>query len=167
MATFTSAGAGKYIKQLEDEKENLLRIEHERCTYDLVVGEEELRPAYDFDATQTQVDALDGKIRHVRHALHLFNAHTELPCGMTIDEALIALAQLSRKKARLDDLRSRQERERLGTRMFAKTDAVEYRYANYDVSAAEEMYRAVSQQVSELQLEIDLCNQTKTFEVEV
>lgn len=166
MALFTSASAGKFIKQLEDEKANLLRIESANSTYDLALGEEEIRPAYDYARMQEQVDALDGKIRRVRHALHLFNARTELPCGMTIDEALIALAQLSRKRERLAVLRARQPRERLGAIAFAKREAVEYRYANYDVAAADADYRAVSQQIADLQLQIDLCNQTQTFEVD-
>ena len=88
--------------------------------------------------------------------------------GITIDEALILLAQLSGRKDRLNSLASRQPQERLGNRYFGSSNGpIEYRYANYDVAQAEADYRAVADEIAALQLELDLVNQTEVFSVEL
>ena len=88
--------------------------------------------------------------------------------GITIDEALILLAQLSGRKDRLNALASRQPQERLGNRYFGSSSGpIEYRYANYDVAQAEADYRAVADEIAALQLELDLVNQTEVFSVEL
>lgn len=166
MATFTSASANKYLRTLEDEKAHLLQMEQETCTYVLAQDERDEPPAYDYDGTRTRVAAIDDKVRRVRHALHSFNMQTTLPdAGMTIDEALISLAQLSGERRRLDALRSTLPRERV--RSPYGTKLVEYRYANFDAAKAQSDYLSVSERISRLQLQIDLCNQTLTFEVDV
>ncbi len=42
---------------------------------------------------------------------------------------------------------------------------MEYRYANYDVQEVERDYETLSEKIAAIQLELDLANQTKTFEV--
>ena len=44
---------------------------------------------------------------------------------------------------------------------------IEYRYANFDVTAAQADYDAVTEAINDLQLKIDLCNQTVTFEIDL
>ena len=98
--TFTSASASKFIKSLENEKELLLSREAENCTYVRAQGETEEPPEYDYAATRAAVDQIDEKVRRIRHAQHAFNATTEVPGeGMTVDEALVALAQMNAKPA--------------------------------------------------------------------
>lgn len=166
---FTSASANKYLRRLQDEKDRLLRTEQEVSTYVLAEGEAEEPPAYDYAATRERVAQIDGQARAIRHALHQFNMETVLPNrGITIDEALILLAQLSGRKDRLNSLASRQPKERLSGRFLGSNSGpVEYRYANYDVARAEADYRAVSDEIAELQLELDLVNQTEVFAVEL
>ena len=99
---FTSASANKYLRRLQDEKDRLLRNEQEVSTYVLAEGEAAEPPAYDYGATRERVAEIDGQARAIRHALHRFNMQTILPeRGITIDEALILLAQLSGRKDRL------------------------------------------------------------------
>lgn len=166
---FTSASANKYLRRLQDEKDRLLRTEQEVSTYVLAEGEVDEPPAYDYAATRDKVAQIDEQARAIRHALHRFNMQTLLPNrGITIDEALILLAQLSGRKERLNSLASRQPKERLASRYLGGNGGpVEYRYANYDVAQAEEDYRAVADEISELQLELDLVNQTEVFTVEL
>lgn len=166
---FTSASANKHLRRLQDEKERLLRNEQEVSTYVLAEGEAEEPPAYDYEATRERVAQIDGEARAIRHALHLFNTQTVLPDrGITIDEALILLAQLSGRKDRLNALASRQPKARLSERYFGGgSGPVEYRYANYDVAQAEADYRAVADDIAALQLELDLVNQTEVFTVEL
>lgn len=166
---FTSASANKYLRRLQDEKDRLLRTEQEVSTYVLAEGEAAEPPAYDYGAVREKVAQIDGQARAIRHALHRFNTQTVLPeRGITIDEALILLAQLSGRKDRLNELASRQPQERLGNRYFGSSNGpIEYRYANYDVAQAEADYRAVADEIAALQLELDLVNQTEVFSVEL
>lgn len=164
--TFTSASANKFIRGMEDEKAHLLAMEKETCTYVLAQDEEAHPPVYDYGEMRAKIDEIDRQVRLVRHALHRFNMETKLrDSEMTVDEALIAMAQLSAKRRRLDTLRGilprQREKDRFGTRL------VEYRYANYEVKQAQRDYAAATEAINELQLKIDLCNQTLTFEVEL
>lgn len=166
--TFTSASANKYLRALRDEKDHLLALEKETCTYVLSQGEEAEPPEYDYGKVRADVDEIDRKTRILRHALHAFNVRTVLPrCGMSIDEALVELACLSSKRTRLDRLRSEQPRRRVHDRFSSAGPVAEYRYANYDIARAADDYREVSQRVADLQLEIDLVNQTEIFEVDL
>ena len=116
---FTSASANKYLRKLQDEKTRLLHTEHEACTYELSEGEEVEPPSYDYEATRARIDEIDNRARAIRSALHGFNMRAVLPTsGITIDEALILLAQLSTKKDRLSSLASRQPKERVRERYF-------------------------------------------------
>ncbi len=165
---FTSASANKYLRRLQDEKNRLLRSEQEERTYVLAEGEAAEPPAYDYGAVREKVAHIDAEARAIRHALHRFNMQTVLPeRGISIDETLILLAQLSGRKDRLNELASRQPRERLGDRYLGGAGQIEYRYANYDVARAEADYRAVADEIAALQLELDLVNQTEVFSVEL
>ncbi len=165
---FTSASANKYLRRLQDEKDRLLRSEQEVSTFVLAEGETAEPPAYDYGAVRERVAQLDAEARAIRHALHRFNMRTTLPDqGITIDEALILLAQLSGRKDRLNALASRQPKERLSDRYLGGSGQIEYRYANYDPAQAEADYRAVSDEISALQLALDLVNQTEVFSVDL
>jgi hypothetical protein len=180
----TSAEACKLIKMLEEEKEAALEEEMEQCTYKLLEGEEELPLTYDYETTRAFVDERDRKIKKLRHAIHKFNMETVL-CGygITIDEALVQLAQMSRKlkvlermkripvvtknRATLRDLSAASGL--LGNRRAdsSLTCLFEYEYANFDVATCKSDYAQLYEKVSALQLAIDLYNQTKAFEVEL
>ena len=162
---FTSASANKYLKSLQDEKDFILEAESKSCTYVLAVGEEAEPPEYSYDDIRDAVEDIDARMLKLRHAVHLFNAHTVLPeSGITIDEALVLMAQLSQRKRRLSSLRERSPKERNGSRFYLReSNTVEYTYANYDVAAADRDYRAVCEDIGRLQLELDLMNQTETF----
>ena len=166
--TFTSASASKYIRSLEQEKAHLIARERENATYVLSQGEEGLPPEYDYEQTFTLVDEIDGKVRAVRHALHAFNATTVIPEeGITIDEALVLMAQLNNKLARLERLRSHEAKKRCPASMFRGNVVVEYEYANYDVARAAQDYRELYERIAELQLRLDLVNQTERFSVSI
>lgn len=166
---FTSASANKYLKRLQDEKDRALRIENETSTYIVAEGEEPDVPQYDYVATRATVSEIDDKMRAIRHALHRFNMETILPeSGMSIDEALIALAQMSGAQSRIRSLSERQQKERLRDRYYGSAPGpIEYRYANYDIAKAESDYRELSEKIANLQLEIDLANQTQLFSVDM
>ena len=176
MRTFTPATATKYIRVLEDEKVSLLQKERKRCVYRAATDEEPEIPAYDYTATRERIAKIDATVRKVRHALHAHNVATELPVlGMTVDEALINLAQLSEERRTLDDMRTRQQKERAESydytygrrRADQQRDVIDYVYANYDVDQAERDYQEVYMRIIDLQSAIDYSNQTTSFEVEI
>ena len=166
--TFTSASANKQIRALEEEKSHILSNEREVCTYVLSVDEEEEPPAYDYAAVRASVADLDAKVRTLRCALHAFNVATILPeSGISIDEALVLMAQLSNERSRLAALRSTLPKQRVSSDYFRGSKVVEYQYANYDVEQAEADFQQVSERIRQLQMEIDYANQTVTFEVDL
>lgn len=166
--TFTSASAAKFIKRLENEKSRLVSIELKNSTYVLAQGEEGEPPVYDYRATVERVDELDDTIRRVRHALHVFNAHTVISDeGITVDEALIQLAQMNGKLRRLERLREVEPKKRLESGMFGGKGMIEYEYANFETKEAFADYEVLYRRISDLQLRLDLVNQTETFTVEL
>ena len=164
----TSAAANKEIRALEEEKAHLLANEREVCTYVLAVDEQDEPPAYDYAAVRLAVADIDRKVMKLRHALHVFNIETVLPeCGLTIDEALVAMAQLNAEKIRLSQLRSTQPKQRVRDRYLGGSRAIEYEYANFDIQQAEADFQEVSDKIRALQMEIDFANQTEYFVVEL
>ena len=71
----TSAEANKLLKKLEDNKEKLLKMESEDCTFRAAVGEnvEELRPDYVLSETQEALNAINDQIIKLKHAINVFN----------------------------------------------------------------------------------------------
>ncbi len=165
---FTSASAAKFIKRLESEKARLVSLEGKNSTYVLAQGEECDPPAYDYRETVERIDGLDETIRRIRHALHLFNAQAMIPDeGITVDEALIKLAQMNSKLRRLERLREIEPKTRLESGMFGGKGMIEYQYASFDTKEAFADYEELYRRISDLQLGLDLVNQTETFTVEL
>lgn len=165
MTTFTSASANKYLKDLAAEKDLLLSNETRDSTYVLAADEKDEAPEYSYDDTRAKVDEIDRETLDVRHALHKFNMDTVLPeSNITIDEALVLLAQMSAEAHRLNTMRNKKGKERTDSRSFGRfNNVIEYEYANYDIAKADADYRELSNRIFKLQLELDLANQTKTF----
>lgn len=168
MQQITSAAANKLLKSLEDEKEYLLSMEAESSTYVLAEEEKEEPPHYDYEATQHKIDAIDTKIRIIKHAVNTFNIHTILDgLDITIDQALVEMAQLNRKKHRLDTMRKRLPKTRLNDQSYGRSKFIEYQYINYDLEIVQNDYQAVCDRITALQIALDLCNQTKAFNVNI
>ncbi len=68
------------------------------------VGEdiESVRPDYNYQETQDALEAVDKKIRLLKHTINCFNTTHMVPgFDMTIDQILVYIPQLSERKARL------------------------------------------------------------------
>ena len=163
----TSAAANKMIRTLEDRKQYLLQREANDSTYVLAEDEKEDIPAYDFGECNAQIDEIDGKIRILKHALNVFNTTTVLPIGITIDAALVEMAQLNNKLPRLDMMRKARNKTRLSGMSAARRDIAEYQYLNYDPEEVEKMYERDLSRVQAIQLSLDRVNQTEEFEVDI
>ena len=161
----TSAGANKLLRKLEDDKHYILSKEASSCAYVMTEGTEALIPPYDYRRTAEDLEAIDAKVRKIKHALNVFNSTTMLEgLDITIDEALVKMAQLNQRKSTLDVMRCRLEKERIAN--FGRSNVVEYTCINYDLKEIQEDYQAISQQIMDIQLALDFTNQTKLFELE-
>lgn len=169
---YTSAQAAKLLRQLKEEHQRLLARESETQVFLAAVGEdpESLRPAYDYREVQEKLALLEKKIRRIRHAINIFNLNTVVE-GMTIDELLVYLPQLNERRQKLSVMAARLPRRRaearLGGSYGAKSQIIDYEYANYDITAAEEEFRRVTEEIARLQTALDRANSTMEMEIEL
>ena len=97
---YTSAEAAKLLRRLNEEHEALLELERQSASFVAAVSEdlESIRPAYDLVAVQGELAEIEAKVRKVKHALNVFNStHTVPGFGMTIDQLLVYIPQLSQR----------------------------------------------------------------------
>jgi hypothetical protein len=96
----------------------------------------------------------------------VFNATTIIPeFGITIDEMLVLIPQLSKRKQKLSAMRGRLPKMR--EQGFSRSSAmVEYRYLNYEVSQVEVEYERTVEMLSKAQMALDLANNASALEID-
>jgi len=163
----TSAEANKLLRKLKDDHSALLEREWEGRLFIAATTEklEDARPDYDYKETQETLAVLETKIRKIKHAINLFNVSQPIDgSGMTIDEALVYIPQLSERKRKLATMRTAQKKSRNAN--TKSTNLIEYTYANYDIEQAEQDFQAVSEELARVQNALDLINSTVQFEID-
>ena len=167
----TSAQANKLLKSLREERDALLIAEEKTCVFSAAMCEdiEELRPAYDYAGTQEKLRDLETKIRSLKHSLNLFNAETIVPeTGMTIDQVLIYIPQLTERRKKLLSMKQRLPKERVRAGRYGRmSEIIDYEIVNYDLDAATRDCLAVSEELSAVQTALDTVNNTITFTVDI
>ena len=168
----TSAAANKMLKKLKEDKIYYLTKEEECYYYIAAVGEEPVIPDYDFNEVNARIAEINRKILCLKHAINLANcSNTITACGeeLTIDGVLIRMAQLNSRKGFLDRRRKAQPKTRLADTgyMGGRKSLVEYEYINYNIEDAEKMYEETDTQLVELQMALDIYNQTFEFDVNI
>ena len=165
---YTSAEAGKLLKKLNDERASLLLREENGKEFLAAVGEdiESVRPGYNFATTQVALNEIETKIRKVKHALNVFNSTTVIPeFGMTIDEMLVYIPQLTMRKNKLARMKDRLPKVREQTRV--NSSILDYRYLNYGVDEAAAEYDKISDTLSKAQNALDAANMNQTLEIDL
>ena len=165
----TSAYANKWIKSLEEEKAFLVNKEAESNTYIAAVNEEPMIPDYDYAEVAAAIEQLDEKIASLKHALNLANATARVSVNgteMSVDKILIRMAQLNKRKSILDAMRKQLPKTRVDQRYTSRT-VPEYQYINYDLELIRQEYDRISRLLMDLQMALDLHNQTVQFEVDL
>lgn len=168
--TVTSSQASKLLKKLLEEKNILLANERQSCVFNASLGEdvESVRPAYDYARTRSALEALDRKIRLVKHAINRFNvSQTVGDTGMTVDQVLVTIPQLTERRAGLYEMQSRLPKQRANVGGIGSNTVIDYRYTNYSVEEAKADYARVSDELRALQTALDLVNTTVTMEFEL
>lgn len=165
---YTSAEAGKLLKKLNDERTSILLREENGKEFLAAVGEdiESVRPDYNFATTQVALNEIETKIRKVKHALNVFNSTTVIPeFGMTIDEMLVYIPQLTMRKDKLARMKDRLPKVREQTRV--NSSILDYRYLNYGVDEAAAEYDKISDTLSKAQNALDAANMNQTLEIDI
>lgn len=165
---YTSAQANKLLKKLNDEYSALLDKEQRSRDFRAAMGEdvESVRPAYDYAETQERLAELEGKIHALKHAINCFNmTHFVDGFEMTIDEMLVYIPQLTRRKNKLLEMKSRLPKERIEEQYGRQSNIIDYRYANYDIAAVEADYDKTVDELSRAQLALDAINGRETFDL--
>ena len=164
----TSAQAAKELRKLNEQHDAMLKMETKSREFIAAIQEdvETVRPAYDYTTHQTELAELEGKIRALKHAINAFNISQEVPgFGMTIDQMLVYIPQLTARKKKLDYMRKKLPKERDDPGYGRNNNLVEYQYANYDIALAETDYQKTVDELSAAQNTLDQVNATIEFEV--
>ena len=135
---YTSAQANKLLKKLNDEYSALLDKEQRSRDFRAAMGEdiESVRPAYDYAKTQARLEELEGAIRRLKHAINRFNTTQVVDgFGITIDEMLVYIPQLTKRKSKLLEMKSRLPKERVEEQYGRQSNIIDYTYTNYDLAA--------------------------------
>lgn len=167
----TSAYASKMIKKLTEDKEYWHRKENESSTYIAAVDEEPVIPDYDYATVAQTIADIDNKIVTIKHAINVNNTVNRVVVGeaeLTIDEILIKMAQLSKRKLFLDAMRKKEPKTRINSGVYtSRKTAPEYEYVNYDIELVKEEYERIDSEIAAMQMALDKYNQTFEFEVEI
>lgn len=167
---YTSAEANKLLKSLEDERAKMCMKENQSSVFTCATQEnpDEVRPEYGFLETQCEISEIESKIRKVKHAISVFNITHEVPgFGMTIDQMLVFIPQLSARKRVLSGMAERLPKARKQSRYGEKSNFIEYEYANYNTEEAGKYYRQISDYLSAAQVALDKLNHSDTMEIDI
>ena len=161
----TSDTANKTIKNLQAEMDAVLAYESQSRTYSHGPTENPIVPAYDFNETETKLDAIRGKIAVLKHAVNRFNMETIVPgLNITVDEALGRMAWLHSQKKRLYNMLQIPETGRQRAYGGREPDIT---HRNFDPVPVKARYDEVCQELMDVQQAINIANLTVTFEVDL
>ncbi len=170
MAKMTSAYANKVLRKLNEDKAFWCRKEAESCMYVAALDEEPVVPEYDYSKVAATIEEIDEKIVKIKHAINMANLTNEVVVDdykMTVDQILIKMAQLNRRKMVLDDMRKQEPKTRINSGAYAARKALpEYRYINYDLEVIKSDYERIDAELATMQIALDKYNQTYEFEVD-
>lgn len=171
MAKMTSAYANKVLRKLQEDKEFWRNKEQEGYLYIAALDEDPVIPEYDYVEVAGHIAEIDEKIVRIKHAINVNNVRNSILVGteeMTIDEILVRMAQLNRRKNMLDVMRKQQPKTRINSGFYQnRKSAPEYQYINYDLELIKKEYERIDKQIAEMQISLDKYNQTFEFEVEI
>ncbi len=167
----TSAYANKLLRQLNDDKAYWLEIENTCSTYVAANGEEAVIPEYDYLTFSKKISEFFEKIVKIKQAIKVLTASTVMTIKsgavMTIDQALVAMAQLSSRKLTLDYMRKRQPKQRSRDNYARPNNVIEFTYINYDLELVKADYERISEDIMDIQMQLDKLNQTVEFDIDL
>jgi len=157
----TSAELNKEIKRLQAERTALMERERKVRWYKAATTEdpESVKPEYDFVETTKRLMQIEEEIRELKHRLNVFNTTYRIPeLGMTIDQILVYLPQLTGRIETLKAMAAHLPKARVDDRYGNRSALVEYEYTNYDPRIAQMRYDDLVLELSSVQLALDQVN---------
>ena len=157
---YTSAEANKLLRKLKESLSFDEIEERQKSTYTRALEEkdEDVRPeGYDLETTHNAVTVLQDQIRRLKHAINVFNVETEVPdTGMTIDQVLIYMPQVSELASKY----TRMARVQPKTRLSHTPNVIDYQITNYDPADAKRFAEHYNDELAKLQTALDTVNNT-------
>lgn len=165
---YTSNELQKKLDKLTDERNKIQSLLSKNSEFTASISENveilKLENAFDLENTLNEIESYNSKIMKIKHAKNVFNSTFKLPCGYTIDEAIIRMGILSGLKGKLNDLSMKKAKERKTNGMMREP---EYVYATYDIFFAKEAYQKLFDELQTIQNELNNVNATEQIEVDV
>lgn len=158
------------LRKLLEEKDMILAEESQGCTFNAALGEDvdSVRPQYSYEETRKRLENCNRKIRILKHAINLFNTSQEVgKTGMTIDQVLVYIPQLTELRNRLFRMQGRLPRQRTAVSGMGSNVVIDYSYANYSVEQAKADYVRVSDELRAVQAALDLVNATVHMQLDL
>ncbi|MCR5066979.1 MAG: hypothetical protein K6A14_02830 [Erysipelotrichaceae bacterium] len=165
---YTSAQANKLLRKLNEDYAALAQNEKDSYLFIAALSEdpESVRPQYDYASTQAQMHQLEEKIRKLKHSINQFNVSTVVEeFSMTIDEMLVYIPQLTRKKQRLQVMKSKLPKSRVQQRYGSSSSIIDYEYINYDLEEVRKDFEEVSDELTRAQIALDTLNNSVEFDL--
>ena len=165
----TSSEANKELRRYKDELSRLQAMERQSATFTVATTESapDARPEYDFVETQAKIDAIQQKVRTIKHAINEFNVtHCPEDFDMTVDEMLVYIPQLTAAKSKYKEMVTRMPKKRKDSG-YSRSSLIEYEYTNYSIEAAQAFLDKVTAELTKAQLALDRLNTTVKFEIDI
>lgn len=161
---YSSAELNKELKKLKREKDFLLSKETDNAVFTVEKSEnvEDVRPEFNFEENSDEILEINIKIISIKHELNLFNVRTILPCGLSIDRALIYLPMLKERADKYKVYAQHPTKTRLLP--YESGNFIQYRYTNYDTEKVKEEFDDLMNFITTIQLELDEINNKKLIE---
>lgn len=158
--------ANKLVKSLMADLEAVEKSEKNNSSYSYKVGEEPEIPEYSLSETQAKIDEINGKIFKLKHAINQFNISTKVAgYEFTVDEALVRLKVLNKRRNTLNEMRSMNKIQR-SSGGFRSAEP-EITKPNFSLEEAEEAYQRTNTELIELQQALNRTNLTETMEINI
>ena len=113
---YTSNELQKKLDKLTDERNKIQSLLSKNSEFTASISENveilKLENAFDLESTLNEIESYNSKIMKIKHAKNVFNSTFKLPCGYTIDEAIIRMGILSGLINKLNDLSMKKAKER-------------------------------------------------------
>lgn len=149
--------ANKLVKRLQQLQSSIINQESSTSVYSHYFNEEPIIPEYNFAKTQTKINAIEDMIITIKHEVRVANMAGKLKnfSDMSVDEAILKLAFLNKRKTRLERLANTIPEH---TRTLGGAKGSEIYKANFDVKEAKSAYHNLMETIAMIQDELNIFN---------
>lgn len=167
MGKYTSNELQKVIKKLEYDKTTEVQMINQNSEFVASLNEDvnQLMAENKFNIQESveRIEIIDKKIMAIKHAKNIFNSTYKLPCGLTIDEALIKIAMINSMLSRYRNLSEKKEKTR---NKMTLSKEVEYVYTTYDINYMRKKSDEMFEELQTIQNELNSVNAYEYIEID-